>query len=524
MDNRNHTGQERSMAVKVHEYFKRHRRKALAAVAFIQIFAAFAVAMFLWLIWNQSSDGALEFAMTVGFTVGAINLLMVPLILWSVDKPTQVLAQAIAHVSKDPVVTEPPKLTAADERSGLKELVQTIYELTITSADKHEAPAQSKADDTADFFKRMADLTPCGIVVINSQNTIVYSNQVAPISPTPDGTKALDLIFEQNNNMATWLADARANKVRDNHFWQRVGDKIPGQEGRRIFDVVGYYQKNDPQGIETILVTFDRTAIYANDQEDMDFIALAAHELRGPITVIRGYLDVFNQEIAGKLDPDQQQLLERLQVSSERLASYVNNILNVSRYDRHQFALHPQEEDLVTLVRSIGPDLILRAKTQERSLVFNMAPSLPTVAIDSSSMGEVITNLVDNAIKYSHEKGQVTIGATHKENWVEVTVQDHGIGMPSSVVGSLFNRFYRSHRSKEQVGGTGLGLYICKTIVEAHGGSIWVRSVEGQGTTFGFTIPTYASVADKLQNGNNNTQGIVRRPEGWIKNHAMYRG
>jgi two-component system phosphate regulon sensor histidine kinase PhoR/two-component system sensor histidine kinase VicK len=91
------------------------------------------------------------------------------------------------------------------------------------------------------------------------------------------------------------------------------------------------------------------------------------------------------------------------------------------------------------------------------------------------------------------------------------------------VVGGLFSKFYRSHRSRQTVGGTGLGLYICKAIVDAHGGSIWVRSTEGQGSTFGFTVPIYSTVAAKLAAGDNQSKDIVQRPEGWIKNHAMYR-
>lgn len=518
------------MAIKIHEYFKHEQRKALATVAIIQLLGAFFAGIFLWMIWDHSISGITSFVVTAAALVAAINLITVPLILWVVSKPTHTLAQAIAHVSKDPVVTQPPVLTKADERSGLKDLVQVVYELAVASPPAAKPAESAQADqpeqpaEPSDFFKHMADITPCGIIVIDTKGKVSYANQIAPTSPTPAGDRSVDLIFEQTNNLTTWLTEARTNKVRDVHTWLRVGDKLPSEEGRRIFDVVAYYQKNDPSGIEAVIVTFDRTAVYNNDQEDMDFIALAAHELRGPITVIRGYLDVFNQEVGDKLEPDQQQLLERLRVSSERLASYVSNILNVSRYDRHQFALHPQEESLTELIRGLGSDLILRAKTQNRSLVFNIPKELPTVAVDSSSMGEVVTNLVDNAIKYSRDRGEVVVAATHKENWVEITVTDQGIGMPAAIVGNLFNRFYRSHRSKEQVGGTGLGLYICKTIVEAHGGTIWVRSIEGKGSTFGFTIPTYASVADKLQNGNNNNQGIVRRPEGWIKNHAMYRG
>lgn len=177
----------------------------------------------------------------------------------------------------------------------------------------------------------------------------------------------------------------------------------------------------------------------------------------------------------------------------------------------------------MSMLKDLAPDLGLRARTQRRKLIFRIPQGLPAIAADRSSLGEVITNLIDNAIKYSHINGEVLVTAAPKDgDLIEITVQDQGIGMPESVVGGLFGKFYRSHRSRQTVGGTGLGLYICKAIVEAHGGSIWVRSKEGEGSTFGFTVPTYASVAARLQAGGQN-QDITQRPEGWIKNHAMYR-
>jgi signal transduction histidine kinase len=119
----------------------------------------------------------------------------------------------------------------------------------------------------------------------------------------------------------------------------------------------------------------------------------------------------------------------------------------------------------------------------------------------------------------------VNVTATTEGDFVKVSVEDHGIGMPSSVVSNLFHKFYRSHRSRETVAGTGIGLYICKAIVESHGGKVSVRSVEGQGSTFEFSLPIYSTVAEKLQADNNSNEGLIKTTEsGWIKNHAMYRG
>jgi two-component system, OmpR family, sensor histidine kinase VicK len=100
-------------------------------------------------------------------------------------------------------------------------------------------------------------------------------------------------------------------------------------------------------------------------------------------------------------------------------------------------------------------------------------------------------------------------------------VQDFGVGIPSSVMPNLFSKFYRDHRNRAQIGGTGLGLYLSKAIISAHGGNIWVQSKEGEGSTFGFTLMPYERLAEELKNSDNNE--IVRGAHGWIKNHSLYR-
>ena len=136
----------------------------------------------------------------------------------------------------------------------------------------------------------------------------------------------------------------------------------------------------------------------------------------------------------------------------------------------------------------------------------------------------MFNNLIDNAIKYSFEGGVITINASVKGDFVEVSVEDNGIGMPPSVVKNLFKKFYRSHRSRETVAGTGIGLYICRAYIESHGGTVTVRSRENEGSTFSFTLPIYDTVKDKLLEDNQlNSQLISGRNNTWIDNHSMYR-
>jgi signal transduction histidine kinase len=132
---------------------------------------------------------------------------------------------------------------------------------------------------------------------------------------------------------------------------------------------------------------------------------------------------------------------------------------------------------------------------------------------------------VDNAIKYSNEGGIIKVSAKVAGDSIEVAVTDNGIGMPDGVVHNLFHKFYRSHRSREQVAGSGIGLYISKAIVESHGGTISVRSSENKGSTFTFSLPLYSTVEQKLKESDNgNNEKVIKTKSHWITNHNMYRG
>ena len=156
------------------------------------------------------------------------------------------------------------------------------------------------------------------------------------------------------------------------------------------------------------------------------------------------------------------------------------------------------------------------------SIESHIEPNLPTVGVDRLSIYEVMNNLIDNAIKYSADSKNIKVDAhMSKEGYVETTIQDFGVGISPSIMPNLFTKFYRDHRNRSQIGGNGLGLYLCKAIINAHGGNIWVRSKIGQGSTFGFSVQPYAQLAAEIKNSDNKE--IVRGAHGWIKNHSLYR-
>jgi len=277
------------------------------------------------------------------------------------------------------------------------------------------------------------------------------------------------------------------------------------------------FTRNQGDGLETVLMLVDVTDQHQADEMKVDFAAMAAHELRAPITVIRGYLDVFETKLREKFTPQEQAYIDKLKVSADQLNGFISNTLNVSRVDKGELSLHTSAQDWAPILQEVATALQLRAETYGKQLTLAIADDLPQVLVDQAAISEVVTNFVDNAIKYSKTSAQIDIASRLDSNgWVETTVTDHGIGIPSNLVNKLFTKYYRSHRSKGNVGGSGIGLYLAKAIVDQHRGQIWAKSSEGQGSTFGFSLPP-ADQAEDLLNQTDSTQ------RGWIQNHSLYR-
>lgn len=512
---------------RIADYYKRHFATYLSIGVLLQIGIITVVGALTWLAYDTQFLAGYSLILSAASLGLLLEIGGIVLVLQAFGRPLQILSSAISNVSKQANDTTPPNVNKKRyERSGLKALVQTIYELSVASFQGVlQSPNDNKQQENNHaVLKSIIELMPSDVIILDNKQLISFYHGTDGLRQKTDGSMELGLQFEPADDFKRWLDDCRNNKLRDTRIWKRVANSVQGSQNRKIYDVIAHYEKNVSPDVEVVLLLIDRTLDYSRDEDDMDFIALAAHELRAPITVIRGYLDVLSDELASTLSADQKELMARVQVSAERLSGYINNILNVSKYDRAHLKLHLREDTVAGILRELVQDLSLRAYTLNRRLTFRIPKGLPTIAADRSSISEVITNLVDNAIKYSKDGGEIILAASVSGNFIELTVQDFGVGMPSNVVGNLFSKFYRSHRSRQQVTGTGLGLYISKAIMESHGGKIWVKSTEGEGSTFGIMIPIYATVADKLKAGHNGNEQIIESSNGWIKNHSMYRG
>jgi len=442
--------------------------------------------------------------------------------------PIELIVIALAHLYEDNMVVGASNIKTLKLGQGLAEqATQRIYQLAASSNMSVPNANAAPGDSLGVIF----DLMPALVIALDTNGKIDYLNNTAtryinPVHGDPTG-KGFDEVFELDYGGARtfdqWRDAAEEEKVTLSGSWQRVKHHDE-DDNTYFFDMAAFYSKDESHGFETIITLIDHTPRYQKDEDEMNFVSLAVHELRTPITVLRGYIEVFEQEMGEAMDDEMKSFAAKMSVSAEQLALFINNILNVTRIDNGQIEIKRVELDWGDLLkRSMKNDFDLRATSRGKTLRLESPDSLPTVAADAISMYEVLSNLIDNAIKYSDTGEEIIVRVVFNDNdqTIETFVQDFGIGIPPSVLDHLFEKFYRSHRSRHNVGGTGLGLYLSKIFVEAHEGNIRAQSTEGEGSVFSFTLPTYASVADKL--GEPHNDGIERGSHGWIKNHSMHR-
>ena len=365
------------------------------------------------------------------------------------------------------------------------------------------------------------DSTTETIFAIDEQSNVILVNQaVKGLLQTEPNTlvgKNMRDLFAWKHGLQSFDVDYTAEGVHSYSNLQYI-DSTGAQ--RYVKLIVARIQDKMAAGKAHAIVTIhDETSSHELENMKTDFVSMAAHELRTPLTAVRGYLEMvqYKQEHNDPKDVDTYVRQALKNVSD--LGGLINNLLDVTRIERGTFMLTMEKVDIAASIARLVDDQRFAAEDKQLTLTRHGAERGCYVVGDPIALREIINNLLTNAIKYTKPNGKVDVSLTQKDSSYVVQIKDTGIGIPAASLKHLFTKFYRVHGGLDSGStGTGLGLYIAKSIAERHKGTIKVASEEGVGSTFTVTIPVYTeeNMTSSRPNDAIKESTTVRRKRGWI--------
>ncbi len=390
-----------------------------------------------------------------------------------------------------------------------KRLKQVILDLKSRDTDLFKVNKElSEEKETISAERNMLEIVMSGItdavIALNKRNEIITFNKAAQILTNIAEIDALSkpvetlLTFSDEDHILTPQDYCPVNsEIFEGVIFQKekvILKTVAGREAT-VNMITGKIREGDLANLGAIITLHDVTSETQLEEMKLDFVSMAAHELRTPITSIRGYASVLGEEMEETKDEQQlewKSLVDRISISAEQLLALVENMLNVTKIEKGILSINTKNEPWGANIREVAEIFQERAKNKKITLsVKEIDPNL-TAFVDKLRINEVVSNLISNAINYTQEGGNIVVEshASADGTWIETSVTDNGQGIPKSAQNHLFEKFFRVSGKLEQGSkGNGLGLYISKSIVLMHGGKIWVESDAGKGAKFIFTIP-----------------------------------
>jgi PAS domain S-box-containing protein len=334
-----------------------------------------------------------------------------------------------------------------------------------------------------------------GVIAVDAENRVVFVNRAMArrlgVEPAEwAGRHAAELLGQITPHLAAaqdemnlrlgWPRNPKA-KLSQEIEWRASGEVLHLREDSApLRDAAGNI-------VGRLFLYHDISREKSIDRMKSEFIAVASHELRTPMTSIKGSVDLILSGFAGEITADSQELLEIAQKSCDRLVRLINDILDLAKIEAGQVKLNLVRLDLTDIVEHAIRGVKSLADQSEVQLRIARAPELPQVEADKDRIEQVVTNLLSNAIKFAPAQSTVTVELRAENGWVQCSVIDSGAGIDEADLPKVFGKFQQVGAKKK--GGTGLGLAITQALVAEHHGKIWVESQPGHGTRFIFRLP-----------------------------------
>jgi PAS domain S-box-containing protein len=420
------------------------------------------------------------------------------------DKFMELHRQGYARYEDLPIET-------ADGRKIDVEFVSNIYTVDhqiVIQCNIRDITDRKKAEealqDSETRYRRLFETAQDGILILNTNGEIVDVN--------PFLVKLLGLPYEKFLGRYIWdigsFKDVASSKDRFTELQRQEYvryDNLPLEtaDGRKIDVefVSNVYRVDHQKVIQCNIRDITERKRAEREIEDklretikmkLDFISVVSHELRTPLTVIKEGIALVANGSMGEINEEQGELLNLSRKNVDRLAKFINEVLDFQKLEAGRSTMNARPNDMNETVRDVCKMMALAAKDAGTDIVLELDDRLPLAGFDADKIAQVLTNLVDNAVKFT-EKGHVAIKTSEKDGMIHVSVSDTGCGIREEDLSRSFRMFERlSTGSERRTGGTGLGLAICKGIIEQHNGKIWVDSVFGKGSVFTFTLPIHS--------------------------------
>lgn len=355
---------------------------------------------------------------------------------------------------------------------------------------------QTETEKDLQRFKLAVENASDHIVITDKDGVIVYANKsVKRIT----GFDSYEVIGKKAGSKDLWGGLMDENFYRN--MWQTIKFKkepFYGEIKNKRKDGSEYYAYSsispvvDKSGEVQFFVGIERdiTKEKEIDKAKTEFVSLASHQLRTPLSAISWYTEMLLNGDAGAINDKQKEYLNEVYYGNQRMIDLVNALLNVSRIEMGSFVIEPEMTDIVSIFRSVMDES--KPKIDEKRLILHtdFQKNLPKVFLDKKLIRIVLQNLLTNAIKYTPESGNIFLMIFVKDEKLVISIRDEGFGIPLNEQDKIFNKLFRATNVKEkETDGTGLGLYIVKSILDNSGGSISFDSKEDKGSTFTVSIP-----------------------------------
>jgi PAS domain S-box-containing protein len=402
-------------------------------------------------------------------------------------------------------------------QQAIEGAVTVFRDVTVQRRQEREALLYTEAEDRRRLLQTILDELPSGVfIVAGEESRMVLANRAAEATwgtPWQAGVSARDFFCTSGvrilqadgrpmpiESLASVQVFRQAGPVR---YLQEVirrpdGTSLPVLVSAVKLPTLVEEHQQAPKGIPTgpmaAVVMQDISALKEAERLKDEFVALVSHELKNPLTSIKGYTQLLRAQLGARdgfpLSEQERLCLQVVEEEADRLSALASDVIDVSRLQSGRLVLRIDELDLVALVRQVAERL--QITTKEHTLRLTADQESLWLHGDRNRLEQVLLNLLGNAIKYTPQGGAIAIHVTQTGDGqhAQVSIQDSGIGIPREQQARLFARFSRaSNASAHGITGTGLGLFLCRELIERHGGRIWLESEEGQGSTFSFLLP-----------------------------------